>query len=682
MFSLHQVGELGTQMSGGQKQRISIARALLRDPKILLLDEATSSLDSHSEKAVQEALTRASIGRTTIIVAHRLSTLRDANIIVVIQSGEVIESGSHEQLLVNTNGPYSVMVQLQKTWAPTQSVTLTDSVMMTSEITETTVTRVTRSCHKEPTNEHAKEEQDSRPTWRQLIQMNQPEWKPALAGCIGALLGGLIQPSLAFAQGAMLSMFFLKDHDELRSQTRTLCYAFVSIAVSAFVISVIQHYYFGIMGENLTKRVRETIFKKIITFEIEWFEQENNSTGALCSRLASDTIMVRNLVADRLAFFAQMISASISAVILSMILSWRVALVAIALQLVIIVSFYLKSLITTSPENKCSEIASEAVNNHRIITAYHSHGPVMRIFEDTQKDPNTESKKQNWYAGVALFARPFLTNVNIAVLFWYGGKLLYQGNITYKRLFQTFYVVVLAGMIIAETGSMTGDLTLGKNALKSIFVILKRQTKMKVKSDSNQHAVSPLKVNGLIELKDVDFFYTSRPMKWALNGLSLRIEAGEVVALVGTSGSGKSTIIGMIQRFYDPFKGSVEIDGVDISCYDLQAIRSFIAWVSQEPTLFAETIKENIAYGKDNATEAEIVQAASLANIHEFIRFLSLLNYIIYKHIFSVVTCCMGSYMGSYKQWRSLRSKEGGGGGGGGIYTQKFLYENYIYIYI
>ncbi|KAJ0938626.1 putative Type I protein exporter [Helianthus annuus] len=619
MFYLHQVGELGTQMSGGQKQRISIARALLRDPKILLLDEATSSLDSHSEKAVQEALTRASIGRTTIIVAHRLSTLRDANIIVVIQSGEVIESGSHEQLLVNTNGPYSVMVQLQKTLAPTQSVTLADRVMMTSEITVTTVTRVTRSCHKEPTNEHAKEEQDSRPTWRQLIQMNQPEWKPALAGCIGALLSGLIQPSLAFAQGAMLSMFFLKDHDELRSQTRTLCYAFVSIAVSAFVISVIQHYYFGIMGENLTKRVRETIFKKIMTFEIEWFERENNSTGALCSRLATDTIMVRNLVADRLAFFAQTISASISAVILSMILSWRVALVAIALQLVIIVSFYLKSLITTSPENKCSEIASEAVNNHRIITAYHSHGPVMRIFEGTQKGPNTESKKQNWYAGVALFARPFLTNVNIAVLFWYGGKLLYQGNITYKRLFQTFYVVVLAGMIIAETGSMTGDLTLGKNALKSIFVILKRQTKMKVKSESNQHAVSPLKVTGLIELKDVDFFYTSRPTKWALNGLSLRIEAGEVVALVGTSGSGKSTVIGMIQRFYDPFKGSVEIDGVDISCYDLKALRSFIAWVSQEPTLFAETIKENIAYGKDNASEAEIVQAASLANIHEFI---------------------------------------------------------------
>ncbi|KAI3763186.1 hypothetical protein L1987_53638 [Smallanthus sonchifolius] len=585
-------GELGTQMSGGQKQRISIARALLRDPKILLLDEATSSLDSHSENAVQEALTQASIGRTTITIAHRLSTLRDADVIVVIQSGEVIESGSHNQLLVNTGGPYSVMVQLQKTLGHTQSVTSVNVITMTAEITETTVTS---SCHKEPTNEQTEEEEeeeeDSRPTWRHLIQMNQPEWKPALTGCIGALLNGLIQPSLAFAQGAMLSMFFLKDHDEIRSQTRTLCYSFVSIAFSAFIIGVIQHYYFGIMGENLTKRVREVIFTKIMTFEIEWFQQENNSTGALCSRLATDTIMVRNLVADRLAFFAQAISASVSAVILSMILSWKLALVAISLQLVIIVSFYLKSLITTSPENKCSEIASEAVNNHRIITAYHSNGPVMRIYEDTQKGPKMESETE---------------------------LLLYQGNITYKHLFQTFYIVVSAGMIIAETGSMTGDLTLGKNALKLIFLILKRKTKMGM-MNSEEHVVSPVKVNGLIELKEVDFFYLSRPTKWALKGLSLKIEAGEVVALVGTSGSGKSTVIGLIQRFYDPFNGSVEIDGVDIRCYDLKVLRSFIAWVSQEPTLFAETIKENIAYGKDNATEAEIIQAASLANIHEFI---------------------------------------------------------------
>ncbi|KAI8020547.1 ABC transporter B family member 17 [Camellia lanceoleosa] len=123
-----QVGQLGIKMSVGQKQRISIARALLRDPKILLLDEATSSLDSQSEKAVQDALNQASIGRTTIVIAHCLSTLRDAELIAVIQSGQVVECGSHDQLVQNIHGPYSAMVQLQrafmndKTVAPSEAI--------------------------------------------------------------------------------------------------------------------------------------------------------------------------------------------------------------------------------------------------------------------------------------------------------------------------------------------------------------------------------------------------------------------------------------------------------------------------------------------------------------------------------------------------------------------------------
>ncbi|MFS7971650.1 putative Type I protein exporter [Helianthus anomalus] len=625
------VGELGTQMSGGQKQRISIARALIRKPKILLLDEATSSLDSHAEKAVQKALTRASEGRTTIIIAHRIATIRDAGLIVVMNSGEVLESGSHDQLIQNASGPYSMMVKIQKSMVTNRLNSQTSlPTEVKHQVKDTHIPKervdnqkVSKAHFKEVINRHS-EEVYSHPSWWHLIQMTRPEWKSTLAGTIGALISGSVQPLVACLQAVMLSIFFLKDHADISSQTRNLCYAYLTVSAYTVVSNVIQHYYFGITGENLTKRIRSAMFEKIMSFEIEWFDQEDNSTGALCSRLSTDTLMVRNLVADRLAFFAQSISASVLAIVWGMILSWRLASIAIALQLLIIGSFYLKVVMTRNmskkisiARNKSSGIASEAVSNHRTITAYYSQNKVMRLYEDTQTGPKKESKKQPLYAGMALFTRQFLTNINMAVLYWYGGKLLYNGDISYKHLFQTFYIVVTAGILIAEAGSMTGDISVGTRALKSIFTVLQREGKME--TGPLNHRINPKRIYGQIELKQVEFVYLTRPKKMVLKGLSLKIEAGEVAALVGISGSGKSTIIGMIQRFYDPVVGSVKIDGVDIKRYNIKALRSFIAWVGQEPSLFAGTVKENIAYGKENATEAEIIRAARLANIDEFI---------------------------------------------------------------
>lgn len=110
-----QVGERGIQLSGGQKQRIAISRAIVKNPSILLLDEATSALDAESEKSVQEALDRVMVGRTTVVVAHRLSTVRNADVIAVVQGGKIVETGSHEELISNPNSAYASLIQLQET---------------------------------------------------------------------------------------------------------------------------------------------------------------------------------------------------------------------------------------------------------------------------------------------------------------------------------------------------------------------------------------------------------------------------------------------------------------------------------------------------------------------------------------------------------------------------------------
>ncbi|KAK8983420.1 hypothetical protein V6N11_073837 [Hibiscus sabdariffa] len=249
----------------------------------------------------------------------------------------------------------------------------------------------------------------------------------------------------------------------------------------------------------------------------------------------------------------------------------------IAVQPLVVGSFYARSILMKSMSGKAqkaqkegSQLASEAVVNHRTITAFSSQKRILGLFKDTLKGPKEQSVRHSWLSGFGLFSSQFFSTSFTALAYWYGGRLLTQ-----------------------RKSEIDPDYTWGQETKKSI--------------------------QGRIELKNVFFAYPTRPDQMIFKDLNLRIEAGRTVALVGQSGSGKSTIIGLIERFYDPMKGSVFIDAQDIRNYNLRMLRTHIALVSQEPTLFAGTIRENIAYGKPKAKESEIRKAAKLANAHEFI---------------------------------------------------------------
>ncbi|KAF3629787.1 putative multidrug resistance protein [Capsicum annuum] len=174
------------------------------------------------------------------------------------------------------------------------------------------------------------------------------------------------------------------------------------------------------------------------------------------------------------------------------------------------------------------------------------------------------------------------------------------------------------GKNITDTGSITSDLARGSSAVASVFATLDGKTEIEPESPEGLKATKVSK--GKIELKNVFFYYLSRPDQAIFQGINLKIESGKTVALVRRSGSGKSTIIGLIERFYDPIKGQVLIDDRDIiKSYNLKSLRSQIALVSQEPALFAGSICENISYRKEESTESEIKKATICANAHEFI---------------------------------------------------------------
>ncbi|XP_024987433.1 ABC transporter B family member 15-like isoform X2 [Cynara cardunculus var. scolymus] len=627
-----QVGERGVQMSGGQKQRIAIARAIIKSPRILLLDEATSALDSESERVVQEALDQASVGRTTIVVAHRLTTIRNADVIAVVNNGQVVESGSHNELIQLENGFYTSLVRLQETKPhdePTNHFPLGPSsafdVHNTSSRRHSIVSRsssINSVNHGE--NPNLANEEFPVPSIKRLLAMNAPEWKEALFGSVGAVLFGAVQPVYAFAMGSMISVYFLADHDEIKHKTMIYALCFAGLGVFSMVINIIQHYNFAAMGEYLTKRVRERMLSKILTFEIGWFDQDENASGAICSRLAKDANVVRSLVGDRSALLIQTFSAVMIACTMGLVIAWRLAVVMIAVQPIIIVCFYCKRVLLKNMSQKAmksqdesSKLAAEAVSNLRTVTAFSSQARILKMLQETQKAPMRESIRQAWYAGIGLGFSQSLMACTWALDFWYGGKLISDGHLGAKALFQTFMILVSTGRVIADAGTMTNDLAKGSDAVRSVFAVLDRYTLIEPEDPDGK---KPEIITGHVELRDVYFAYPSRPDVMIFNRFSINIEAGKSTALVGQSGSGKSTIIGLIERFYDPMKGVVKVDGRDIKSYHLRTLRKYFALVSQEPTLFAGTIHENIIYGaSEEVSESEIIEAAKAANAHDFI---------------------------------------------------------------
>lgn len=655
-----QVGQFGVQLSGGQKQRIAIARALIRDPKILLLDEATSALDTKSERVVQKAIDEASKGRTTIVIAHRLSTIRAANLIVVLKSGQVVEYGPHDELMKINGGEYVRMVELQQTNDnPTNSSPRTGTEtgrnhhqmmippsprsMMSSPRTPSSMVQfspafslsvaysapysVQYEAEYDTDDEYVKKPAYHAPSQWGLLKMNEPEWGQALLGCLGAIGSGAVQPINAYCVGGLIAVYFRTDKSTILSHAKIYSFVFFGLGVFNFCTNLLQHYNFAVMGERLTKRVREKLLEKLMTFEVGWFDRDENTSAAISARLSTEASMVRSLVGDRMSLLAQAIFGSVFAYTLGLILTWRLALVMMAAQPFLIGSFYMRSVLTKSMSAKTqiaqkegSQLASEAVVNHRTITAFSGQKRVMTLFKDTLKAPKKESIRQSWFAGVGLFSSQFFAASSTALAYWYGGKLLADGLITPERLFQAFLTLLFTAYTIAEAGSMTNDISRGSSAVGSIFSILNRDSEIEPESS---WALDPARkgITGRVELKNVVFAYPSRAEQLILKGLSLKINAGTTVALVGQSGSGKSTIISLIERFYDPINGSVKIDDKDVKDYNLRYLRMHIALVSQEPTLFAGTIYENIAYGKENARESEIRKAAKLANAHEFIRY-------------------------------------------------------------
>lgn len=647
------VGDRGFLLSGGQKQRVAIARAIVSDPKILLLDEATSALDTKSEGVVQAALDVAAKGRTTVIIAHRLSTIKTADNIVVMSKGQIAEQGSHDQLL-EKKGAYFNLVGAQRISEENEEKNADENARLDTveEKLFKTSTATKSIINAGPDDEANCDKLDRTASGKSLSSIALRGKKPSpesnyslwtLIKVVGSfnkkeihiMLAGLVFATIVGGGNPTQSVFFAKaivslsrppsQYNLVKHDISFWCLMYLMLAVVQFVAFASQGIAFAVCSERLIHRARYQAFRSMLRQDIAFFDREENSSGALTSFLSTQTTELAGMSGVTLGTILNVLATLIGAIALSVAIGWKLALVCTATIPILIGCGYFRFWMLANfmiHAKKAYEgsagYACEATSAIRTVASLTRENDVWEHYHQSLVLQRRHNLQWSLWSSTLYAASQSLALLCIALGFWYGGTLVGSREYTLQQFFICFTAVVFGAQSAGTIFSFAPDMGKAKNASRRLKELFDRVPDI----DSWSPHGEPFRhVEGTIEFRDVHFRYPTRPEQPVLRGLNFLVKPGQYVALVGTSGCGKSTAIALLERFYDPVAGGIYIDGKEISSLHLKDYRNFLALVSQEPTLYQGTIRENVLLGADHddVPEEAIIQACKDANIYDFI---------------------------------------------------------------
>ena len=636
----YKVGIGGSKLSGGQKQRIAIARAILLKPKIIILDEATSALDYKNELEVQKALDNLkSENITTFVISHRLNTIINSDMIYFMKEGKIVEEGTHKDLFFQ-NGLYKNLIKNQVDEFGELLIKRNIQIKTPQKFKKELIRKRSLILLNDDENQNGNLMPLSIKTLFLIVKKKN---YLIIVGLFSSVLAGVSITLCGYFFGFIINSLSEQKVEKLISETNFwgTVYLIDSIFIAIFLFFKL--YSLDTISSFLTSNLRKMIFKKYLELDMSFFDEIENSPGALLTKLSIDTIQLNSVFQMIIGDIFHCLGSLITGLTLAIFYDWRLTLVSFCFIPFIICSNLLVAKTKRSGREsykknniKAGSILSESVLNTKTIFSFNFQKQSVKLYMEILNSETKSFVRDSLLFGLLMGFGIFCSFMNHSALFYFSEKFFLKNTLDYKKMNVTIQILILMTSSIYNGIRGIFDIKTARSSFRSIFSLLNTVNKINNTPESNKDKKLPDKLKGKIEFKDVYFKYpinldeeeendksdNSHKTNYILDKVSFKIEPGQKVGLVGFSGSGKSTVIKLLERFYEPIKGNIYIDDVDIKDYNLLELRKKIGLVGQEPILFRTSIFNNIKYGKLNSKQDLVVEAAKnssidyLLNIH------------------------------------------------------------------
>ncbi len=427
--------------------------------------------------------------------------------------------------------------------------------------------------------------------------------------------------NLSLGQGVKFvidSGFIAGSIEQLQSAILVLIGLISLLAIGTFS----RFYLMSWLGERVSADIRKAVFNRIVTLHPSYFEE--NRSGELMSRLTTDTALLQSIIGSSFSMALRSFLMLIGGLVMLMVTNLKLTLFVIFIVPIILIPMMIYGRkvrkLAESSQDAIADVgtyAGEIIQNIKVVQSYTHEVKEQAAFADEVEKAFTVAKRRVKQRSYLIAIVIFLTFGAISGMLWVGGMDVLKGEMSGGELGAFVFYAIMVAMSVATVAEVYGELQRAAGSATRLLELLDIESDIK-------ELVTPdvLKNNAqsVITFKDVDFCYPSRPDSAALNHINLTIPTGKIVALVGPSGAGKTTLFELLQRFYDPQKGCISFNDIDITQLKLTDLRQAMGMVPQHPILFSSDVWHNIRYGKPQANDNEVINAAKRAHAHEFIK--------------------------------------------------------------